>query len=292
MLLSIDTSSLRNIFDDETALKMIKEAGFDGVDYSMFYATAERDMLDDNYIEKAYKVKELLKELGLVCNQAHAPFSFGLSNKFDLSDYEYLRIVRSLEFASIINAKNIVVHAIKNDIPEDFDFENYQLKFYNSLIPFCEKFNINISVENLAGRLIGTGKRFPVFIDPAVHNEFVRKLNNKHFNICLDVGHSSFMGYNPEDVIMGLDNKLLKIVHIHDNDFKSDSHLLPYEGDINWDAVTTAFAKSGYNGDFSFELEGFIKKLDKDLIPDALKYAVNVGRFLIKKIEEKKESLK
>ncbi len=285
MLLSIDTSTLRNIFDDETALKMIKEAGFDAVDYSMFYATDERDMLDDNYVEKAYKIKELLNKYGLVCNQSHAPFSFGLSNKMDLSDYEYLRIVRSIEFASIINAKNIVVHAIKNNIPKDFDFEDYQLKFYNSLVPFCEKFNINISVENLAGRLIGTGERFPVFIDPIVHNEFVKKLNNEHFNICLDLGHSAYMGYNPEDVIMGLDSNLLKIVHIHDNDFKSDSHLLPYQGNINWDAVTTAFAKSGYNGDISFELEGFIKKLDKDLIPVALKYAVSVGRFLISKIE-------
>ena len=35
MLLSVDTNILRDRFDDHTAIKMIREAGFDAFDYSM-----------------------------------------------------------------------------------------------------------------------------------------------------------------------------------------------------------------------------------------------------------------
>ena len=149
MKLSISTGMLRERFGDLTTLKMIKEAGFDAVDYSMCDTSPKTDMLGDDYRDKAYEIKEQLEELGLSCNQAHAPYSFKYTDTLSLDNFNYLNLVRSIEFASIIGTKNLVVHYIKNDLPEDVCFEEYNLEFFRSFIPYLERYNINISVENL-----------------------------------------------------------------------------------------------------------------------------------------------
>lgn len=285
MLLSVDTNVLRDKYDDITAIKMIKEAGFDAYDYSMFRAKGERDMLGDDYIERARNLRKISDEIGILCRQAHAPFSFQYTNKIDISDPEYLKIVRSMEVASILGAKNIIVHTVKKDLPNGFDLENYSREFYRSFIPYCEKYNISISVENLVGRHPETKEKFEVFSNPLKHIEFVKSLESKYFNICIDVGHSALLGYMPEDVINAMDSSLFKTIHIHDNDFERDSHVLPYEGKTDWEAVTKALANIGYEGDFSFELEGLFYRLDDALLPAGLKFAEATGRVLIEKIE-------
>lgn len=285
MLLSVDTNVLRDKYDDITAIKMIKEAGFDAYDYSMFRAKGERDMLGDDYIERARNLRKISDEIGILCRQAHAPFSFQYTNKIDISDPEYLKIVRSMEVASILGAKNIIVHTVKKDLPDGFELEDYSREFYRSFIPYCEKYNISISVENLVGRHPETKEKFEVFSNPLKHIEFVKSLESKYFNICIDVGHSALLGYMPEDVINAMDSSLFKTIHIHDNDFERDSHVLPYEGKTDWEAVTKALANIGYEGDFSFELEGLFYRLDDALLPAGLKFAEATGRVLIEKIE-------
>ena len=76
MKLTIDTGTLCKKFGEDKAFEMIKNAGFDGVDYSMCGLSEEYNMLDDNYKENAQKTKALLDKYNLVCEQAHAPFSF------------------------------------------------------------------------------------------------------------------------------------------------------------------------------------------------------------------------
>jgi sugar phosphate isomerase/epimerase len=42
--------------------------------------------------------------------------------------------------------------------------------------------------------------------------------------------------------------------HLHDNRGRTDDHLLPFEGRINWDAGLMALQKIGYEGVLMFEL--------------------------------------
>jgi len=291
MILSVETNVLRDKYDDETAVRMIREAGFDAYDYSMFHAKGERDMLGNDYVERAYKLRKIADEIGILCRQAHAPFDFEYTDETDISNPRYLKLVRSLEVASILGAKNIVVHTVNKNLPKDFDLESFSRNFYKSFIPYCEKYNINISVENLVGIIPETKEKFPVFSDPVKHIEFVKSLNCEYFNICIDVGHSALLGYMPENVIKSMDNKLFKTIHVHDNDFERDSHVLPYEGKIDWEAVTSALAKIKYDGDFSFELEGLFYRLDDALLPAGLKFAEATGRVLIDKIKKARNKL-
>jgi len=46
----------------------------------------------------------------------------------------------------------------------------------------------------------------------------------------------------------------LVTTHIHDNDGRKDSHLLPFEGTIDWPSTLIAFQKVGYDDVLLFEL--------------------------------------
>ena len=283
MKLSVETYIFRERFDDQTAIQMIKDAGFDAFDYSLYWMSDGKDMLGDDYRERALKLRSLADKIGISCNQAHAPFDFRYCDELNESNMAYCRLVRSIEIASILGAKNIIVHAIKEELPDDVSFEEYNRIFYRSFIPYCEKFNIHISIENIFNW--SEDKGIPVLCDPKEHNAFVENLNSSWFNVCVDVGHSAITGYLPQDVLSNIKPNLLKALHIQDNDFHYDQHLLPFEGNINWDAVMTALKQNNYDGDFTFELTGYLRRQETEKLMIALKDAEDVGRKLIASME-------
>ncbi len=278
MKLSVETYVMADRFNDGKAIEMIKQAGFDCYDYSTYWLSGEKDMLGDDYIERAEALRKKSDELRIECNQAHAPFEITSKDEFDLSNKAYKRLVHSIEVASILGAKNIIVHAIKTDTSRDEKFYEINREFYDSLKQYCEKFNICISVENL---FHWDKKALPVLANPYEHRDFVKSLNSPWFNVCIDVGHSAITGHKPEDVISVFDSDLLKTLHIHYNDYFSDKHLLPYTDSLDWNKIISALAKIRYDGDLTFELTGYLKRLPNDLLNDGLRFAEKVGRKMI-----------
>lgn len=278
MKLSVETHIMCDRFGPEKAIELIQQAGFDCYDYSFYWMHDERNVLGDDYLEKAQKLRQLSDKLGIKCNQAHAPFEITYSDSFDCSNTAFLRIVRSMEFASVLGAKHIIVHAIKDNLPDDLDFYELNRKFYLSLEPYCQKFNICVSVENLFN---WNSKALPILSNPQEHMDFVNSLNSPWFNICIDVGHSAITGYKPEEVLAALNSDILKTLHIHDNDFVVDKHLLPYADSFNWPKIMQALADIHYTGDLTFELTGFLRRLPNSLLAPGLAFAEKVGRELI-----------
>ena len=70
--------------------------------------------------------------------------------------------------------------------------------------------------------------------------------------ICMDVGHARMMG----DVVDAIETCSGHVIttHLHDNRGRTDDHLVPGKGVIDWDATTVAFQKVGYDGVWMFEL--------------------------------------
>lgn len=289
MKLSIETCDIVKRFGEEKAFEMIKNAGFDCIDYSFYWLDEPfySEVLGDDYLNHAKKTRALLDKAGLTCNQAHAPLEFDISNDtIDLSNDNYKRIVKSLEIASILGAEAIVVHAV---LPKDGETAletNY--KFYKSFEPYLEKFNIKIAVENLFyGPYDSQKYKYTnnLFGRPYLMKEIIEKLDSKWFVCCIDVGHATITDIEPQDFIRGMDNKLLRHLHIQDNDNAYDKHWLPYVGVINWDEVTKSLKEIDYKGDITFEIFHFLKRFDDEMIPDVLAFAEKTGRYLIKKIE-------
>jgi sugar phosphate isomerase/epimerase len=70
--------------------------------------------------------------------------------------------------------------------------------------------------------------------------------------ICMDVGHARMMG-DVVDAIEACSGHLIT-THLHDNRGRTDDHLVPGKGVIDWDATMLAFQKVGYDGAWLFEL--------------------------------------
>lgn len=281
MRLSIETYVLHKRYGDEKAIKMLKNAGFDSVDYSYNWLKEDDETLGENYVAYAHKLKRLLDENGMVCNQAHAPFSVVYGSSFDKTDKNYEQIVRSMESAAIIGAKYIVIHSLK--VPEGVDVFDYNLQYYKSFQPYCEKFKIAVAIENLPNYGARIGEFYPGRLHtPELLYKMLDALQSPWFVVCADTGHAGITGVEPQDLIRGLDRDVLKVIHVHDNDYVTDKHMLPFMGKFDWEKIMQALKDIDYAGDFNLELPYFLDKFSDDLIEDALAFAAKVGRKLIR----------
>jgi sugar phosphate isomerase/epimerase len=72
--------------------------------------------------------------------------------------------------------------------------------------------------------------------------------------VCLDFGHAHLAG----DLVEAVEtvSEHLIAVEVHDNHGRTDEHLVPPEGTIDWPAALTAVQKVGYEGPLIFEIGG------------------------------------
>lgn len=285
MKISVETYALRERFGDEESLRRIAAAGFGSFDYSFYWTDERNDMLGDDHLSRAEHIRDLAASLGLTCGQTHAPFDITAENRFDESDPLFVRLIRSIEAASVMGAANIVVHRIET--PEGTDELELNRGFYRSLIPYCERYGIKVAVENLftfrEGRPVG------VLDNPEILKGFIASLGSDCFSVCVDVGHAHLTGTPPQELISGLDGGILGALHIHDNDGSGDNHRLPWCGGIDWDAVTDSLARIGYDGEMTLEIFGSLSRYPSELTDEALRFAARIASRLAEMVEEKKK---
>src|SRR6185503_18676146 len=77
-------------------------------------------------------------------------------------------------------------------------------------------------------------------------------LEGAKVGICMDVGHAFIMG-DLGDAIETCSGHLIA-THLHDNKGKTDDHLAPGEGAIDWPAALMSLQKIGYEGAWMFEV--------------------------------------
>jgi sugar phosphate isomerase/epimerase len=79
-----------------------------------------------------------------------------------------------------------------------------------------------------------------------------RDLDARAAGICLDFGHAHLMGDVADAVELSAEH--LIATHVHDNHGRSDEHLVPFRGSINWDTVLVTMQKIGYEGPYMMEV--------------------------------------
>ena len=103
----------------------------------------------------------------------------------------------------------------------------------------------------------------------------------ENFKICLDTGHVSvFEELNLADETRKL-GKEIKALHVHDNKFGEDLHLMPYFGIINWEEFYKALKDIEFDGCFSLETMPS-RKLSDDIFEDMCKILSKIADKIIK----------
>lgn len=185
-----------------TRVKMLKENGFDSIE---IYWTNEYKELNGDI----YEIANNCIKYGLNISSLHA--TFNRSNLIWIDSLEGEALIDEYK-RTIIDAKNyncntVVIHADGKGDSDVF------LKRINELDGYAQKLGITLCVENLQH-------------DDNI--EFVCK--NTKLSLCFDVGHYNI---KQSKTILKYLNRI-KYMHIHDNDGRHDLHLIPGEGDVNY----------------------------------------------------------
>ncbi len=159
----------------------------------------------------------------------------------------------SLRQAELYGADTVLLvpAVVRADTTYEQAWERSQREI-RKLIPLAEKHDIVIAVEEVWNKFLLTARDFRQFVD-----EFNHPLVRAYF----DVGNIVHYAV-PEHWIYELGNRIVK-VHLKDYS-RRDGFVNLGDGDVDWPAVTKAFADVGYNGEVTVELRGG----DRDYLMD------------------------
>jgi sugar phosphate isomerase/epimerase len=150
----------------------------------------------------------------------------------------------TLDVAAAIKYSTLVLHA---GVPEPHGSAadnslGSLVRSLEELAPAAARYSVRLAVEVIPNALS----------TPSALVELVESDVEADLGICMDIGHARLIG-DVVDAIETCSGHLLT-THLHDNRGKSDDHLVPGKGVINWDAALLAFQKIGYDGAWMLEL--------------------------------------
>lgn len=223
---------------------------------------------------------QLFKENGIICEALHAPFDKinDMWGEDEVAAKKMIdRLKDSVDKCEKYRIPVSVVHLSSGrPMPE---INERGVSRFEEVFDYANKKGVIIALENLRY------KENNVF--------FMEKYETLGF--CWDNGHEYC--YTKGIKFMELFGDRLCALHIHDNrcETDTDDHFLPFDGNIDFEEVAKAIAKSGYKGTLMLEINRQAsidgKKVYEDLNnEDYVKRAVDSARKLADMIENYKKT--
>ena len=298
MKLSVCQGELELRFGIDKAFKMMKEAGFDAVDFGLmgYWRGTDEETLKfrgagmSEEEKRAYYlgIKECADRNGIEIGQTHAIFGNpGFLKQRELFE-KYTR--ENIWATNLLGCKYTVIHPIAT--PDRIFDEGYEechklnLEFYRSLIPDLEKYDVKIAIEPMWVHDKEKKIRPTVCSRPEEILAFIEELNSDRFCCCPDLGHFKLVegdtGNSVPDAIRKLGSSI-KIIHAHEVTDNLDMHNKPFTyGGMDWKEIGKAFNDIGYDGNFNFEVGGkYFNAYPDELIPEALSHLAEIGKWII-----------
>ena len=311
MKISVQSQRLTGQYGIEKAYRLIREAGFEAIDWNIDTEWVFKDVLSAQKLENlcifeksqaeidAYFADELqeIRKNGLTITQAHAPFGCYESHRPDVLEYAISIYKNMILFLDRVGCKFVIIHGISkkelwDETQEEIDALNGHL--YESLIPTLQQTKqITVCLENLFSSTIklARGVWEGHCSDPHLAAEEIDRLNalagKKCFGLCLDTGHLNLLRKPMHSYIPIVGDRIV-CLHIHDNLQLADSHLMPYVGSIWWKYFLEEMKKIGYTGDLSFETFAQVdkKRLPEELLPAFLSAIADIGKYFRTQLEQ------
>jgi len=201
---------------------------------------------------------EWLEDTRLTLNSMHAPICASLTNGTWGESYSnaiaddarrrkaLTEAESALAVAQTIPYRHLVVHLGVPDSASPDASDNRvdaARRSVEELHQMAERAGVTLALEVIPNRL-SSADALVSFIE--------NDLEGAKIGICMDVGHAFIMG-DLGDAIETCSGHLVT-THLHDNRRKTDDHLAPGEGLIDWPAALMSLQKIGYDGTWMFEV--------------------------------------
>lgn len=306
MYIGVQSGYIYGDNDFEKGLQMIKNAGFDCIDFNIdeklrigslaqkgenpFFSKSVEEILDFFRPQK-----EAADRIGVRYGQMHAPFPVYVEGNDAANEAIIDAVEKCMAVCALFACPYLIVHPI---IWSGSKAEEYEMNmaFYQKLIPAAKKYGVCICLENMfdgsTGHIVEA-----VCSDFADAVQYIDELNaiagEEIFGFCYDVGHATLLGKNQRRSLNIL-GKRVKALHIHDNDGRSDLHMQPFAYSrgryyvTEWDELLAGLSDIGYDGVLSFETFHSLTALPDPLKPSMLSYIAACGRYFSEVIEASK----
>ena len=237
---------------DRDHLVEIAAHGFDAVE-----VFAARDHFDYHDRRAALALAEWLDDTRLTLHSMHAPIAAAYLNGTWREGYSLAaadeprrklavaETAAALNLATLVPYQVLVLHcgvpaphgsAADNHVPS-------MIRSLEELSPLAASAGVRLAVEVIPNAL-STASSLVDLLES--------EIEASGLGICMDVGHARLMG----DVVEAIEtcSGHLLTTHLHDNRGRTDDHLVPGQGVVDWEAALLAFQKVGYDGAWMFEL--------------------------------------
>jgi len=267
------TSDQRDIM---ACAKIVKEAGFDYVDFAFYNHSY---IASESWRTNIERILEGFNKIGVIVDQAHAPF---VHAGLDEDVYkEYMR--RGFEGAHILGANHIVIHGDKYKREEDtldsVKALNDTYDFYAPYVEYAKKIGLGVAIENVPERSVRPHTWYTARVEEQI--ELIEKFNDPIVTACWDFGHG-MLSY-AEDHIDALKKigPYLTCTHVHDNHrgVSGDLHMTPFFGKCEWEDVMAVLKEIKYKGKFTFEM--VYGTFPDALVGDYMKFLHRIGEYLV-----------
>jgi len=251
----------------EVAAEMIQGAGFGSLEYCYEHFV---DGNDNRTIgERVRALADLSSTLSIEPSQMHAPY--GELDRELASSNEGTR-AKGIETAKewlhravTLGVRVLVFHTaldLAEVVSSTEEYVNHSKSVNRDVFTAIGRMGgdlgVRVAIENRLERIFGSRPKDLLEIVSA---------DPDNLGVCLDTGHANFNHLDCGSFVEELGSRLWA-THIHDNDRRSDQHLIPYMGSVDWNGFFRALERVQYKGAAILEIPG--DKADERLCANRL----------------------
>jgi sugar phosphate isomerase/epimerase len=286
MKISNEIGFFSRLVGESKTVELYAKEGFDAWDFTLTkicsFDHKTRSVVESDHplagpdrLKFARELRHIGEEMGIYCNQSHAPFPVAVPQIRD-------SLKHAIECTAEAGGSICIINHEKNKGAE----ENGEMYF--ELLPFAKECGVKIATENMWNWDKERGRA--KFAACATEEDFCKHIdvvNDPYLIACLDIGHAEMMGDETSAVKMihALGSRL-QALHIHDNDRIHDSHQIPFSMDIDFDPIVKALAEIKYSGEFTLECCNYPLKFAAEDALQAAKDLADSARRLANKYDE------
>ena len=243
--------------DQKEAIGWIAQSGFRYIDYN--FATdcyRKNGIYGADFEAYVDGIKRRAEELGVAFVQAHAPAGQPFVQGWDELVGQTILCVKA---CAKLGIQHLVVHsAYAPDLTVEETIERNK-QFYTPILQVAEEHGIYILTENFNKMT----KPNVFWIDNATDLlRLIEYVDHPLFQAVWDTGHANLQNL-AQDAELRLLGSHVRALHVQDNLGDHDTHLAPYMGTLNLDAVMNGLFEIGFNGYFNFEVGSFFASAGK-----------------------------
>ena len=242
-------------FDNyQQGMPIMKAHGYDSIDYQGFGSIKNSPLykMSDGELERYLTdMRECAKANGLGIHQLHGAWphvdDFTAEGRAKTVEYFKMNILG----AKMLGCPRVVIHPLMPklglddpyDEEEDFEVNGLVLE---TLAPVARENGVTVCFENMPFL------RQTCFSRVKNIKKLLTMVNDEHIKACLDVGHFNSEKGDICEAICLL-GEHLSALHVHDDRYGQDRHLIPFQGETDWNGFVRGLKEISFDGVISLE---------------------------------------